>query len=135
MVSVSKNLTVDESYNRWAQRWVTAQLNTCFLYLPQLAKPNPDQATVNNKPPAAVSEWIWTGIETWESSAMVSPVFYYFQTKSEKMEVESLLKETRKILKRCSRLTKQIASDPSSHLPDILNSEIVKGELLEHKLF
>ena len=66
---------------------------------------------------------------------MVSPIFYYFQTKSEKMEVESLLKETRKILKECSRLTKQIASDPTSHLLDILNSEIAKGELLEHKLF
>ena len=66
---------------------------------------------------------------------MVSPVFYYFQTKSEKMEVEFLLKETRKILKKCSRLTKQISSDPSPHLLDTLNSEIVKGELLEHRLF
>ena len=65
---------------------------------------------------------------------MVSPVFYYFQTKSEKMEVESFLKKTRKILKECSRLTKQIASDPTSHLLDILNSKIAKGELLEHKL-
>ena len=51
------------------------------------------------------------------------------------MEVESLLKETRKILKKCSRLTKQISSGPSPHLLDTLNSEIVKGELLEHKLF
>ena len=51
------------------------------------------------------------------------------------MEVESLLIETRKILKECSRLTKQIASDPTSRLLDILNSEIAKGELLEHQLF
>ena len=51
------------------------------------------------------------------------------------MEVESLLKETRKILKECSRLTKQIASDSASRLLDILNSEIAKGELLEHQLF
>ena len=51
------------------------------------------------------------------------------------MEVESLLKETRKILKKCSRLMKQIYSDSSPHLLDTLHSEIVKGELLEHRLF
>ena len=66
---------------------------------------------------------------------MKSPVFYYFQTLLGEMEVESLLKETRKILKKCSRLTKQIYSDSSPHLLDTLHSEIVKGELLEHRLF
>ena len=66
---------------------------------------------------------------------MVSSIFYYFQTKSEEMKVEALLGDTKKILKECSRLHKQLASDPTSHTSDLLNSEILKGELLEHQLF
>ena len=51
------------------------------------------------------------------------------------MEVESLLKETRKILKKCSRITQQIYSDSSPQLLITLHSEIAKGESLEHRLF
>ena len=49
--------------------------------------------------------------------------------------MEALLGDTKKILKECSRLIKQVASDPTSHTSDLLNSEILKGELLEHQLF
>ena len=66
---------------------------------------------------------------------MKQPIFYYFQTILSEMEVKSLLKETRKILKKCSRLTQQIYSDSSPQLLDTLHSEIAKGELLEHRLF
>ena len=66
---------------------------------------------------------------------MKQPIFYYFQTTLGEMEVESLLKETRKILKKCSRITQQIYSDSSPQLLITLHSEIAKGELLEHRLF
>ena len=66
---------------------------------------------------------------------MVSSIFYYFQNKREEMKVEALLRDTKKILKKCSRLHKQLASNPTSHTSYLLNREILKGELLEHQLF
>ena len=44
------------------------------------------------------------------------------------MKVEALLKDTRKILKKCSKLL-------TSHTSSLLSKEILKGELLEHQLF
>ena len=65
----------------------------------------------------------------------MKPIFYYFQTIISEMEAKSLLKETRKIFKKCSRLTEQIRSDPSPQLLIILHSELSKGEFLEFRLF
>ena len=65
----------------------------------------------------------------------MKPIFYYFQTVKCEMEADSLLKEIRKIFKKCSRLTEQIRSNSSPQLITTLHSEISKGEILEHKLF
>ena len=66
---------------------------------------------------------------------MVSSIFYYFQNKREEMKVEALLRDTRKILKKCSKLLRQLESNPTSHTSSLLTKEILKGELLEHQLF
>ena len=49
--------------------------------------------------------------------------------------MEALLKDTRKILKKCSKLLRQLESNPTSHTSSLLSKEILKGELLEHQLF
>ena len=66
---------------------------------------------------------------------MGTSIFYYFQNQREEMRVEVLLKDTRKILKKCSKLLRQLEHNPTSHTLDTLSKEIVTGELLEHELF
>ena len=49
--------------------------------------------------------------------------------------MEVLLKNTRKSLKKCSKLLKQLEHNPTSQTSDTLSRELETGELLEHKLF
>ena len=82
-----------------------------------------------------VTGWISNRTELCEVTNMGISISYYFQNQLEEMRVEVLLKNTRKSLKKCSKLLRQLEHNPTSHTLDTLSKEIVTGELLEHKLF
>ena len=64
---------------------------------------------------------------------MAISTFYFFQ--KEEMRVKVLLTNTRKSLKKCSKLLKQLENKPNSKLSGALTRELILGESLQHELF
>ena len=59
-------------------------------------------------------------------------IFYFFQRELEEMRVKVLLINTRKLLKKSSKLLKQLEHNPTSQVSNGLTRELKLGE---HELF